>query len=81
MLLDPDNRHTWPDQTPEDGKAKAREAEALKPCPFCGGEATYYRPAPGGVSMWVYCRECSGIGPTADTAEKARAAWNRRKEA
>lgn len=52
--------------------------EALKPCPFCGGEAGKY-------SMWqnwtesnaVICRECGAV-VIGESISKAIAAWNRR---
>lgn len=53
---------------------------ALKPCPFCGGEAVM-RKAPTIAPMWyVECTNC-GIH-TPDTRDKGYVAreWNRRAE-
>ena len=50
------------------------EREALKPCPFCGGEAIY------GFNFnaeWVECTDC-GVDVVCDTFDEAAAAWNRR---
>ena len=47
----------------------------LKPCPFCGGEASIYEEIPGGYI--VQCHDCCGqIGIM--TREHAIAAWNAR---
>lgn len=55
-----------------------KEIEALKPCPFCGGEAEI-DPRFGAVS--VDCKSCfSGAGPH-DTEAEAIAAWNTRQAA
>jgi len=52
-----------------------REGLALKPCPFCGGDAqqcsgTYY--------YWCVCSECGAEGPLDGNEGLAIAAWNRR---
>ena len=49
----------------------------LKPCPFCGGEASIYEEIPGGYI--VQCHDCCGqIGIM--TIEHAIAAWNARAD-
>lgn len=57
----------------------------LKPCPFCGGEATFEEVKHGDTSNWtVGCEdedgECYGYQSLTSFARKAeaRAAWNRR---
>jgi hypothetical protein len=51
----------------------------LLPCPFCGGEAEWAKPA----AYSVYCankKQCHGIAlATGATLEEAIAAWNRRQ--
>ena len=51
----------------------------LKPCPFCGGEASkrlFY-----GGRYGVYCDECSSrVGGLCDTEAEAIEAWNTRAE-
>ena len=55
--------------------------EALRPCPFCGGEAQPALVQGGGIE-WaqVECvsRECGAVGPTPATEAEAIAAWNAR---
>lgn len=65
----------------------------LKPCPFCGGEATLekleprlYRPLCNGVYS-IACYSCDlnfgydlDYGGTFETEEEAAEAWNRRAE-
>jgi Lar family restriction alleviation protein len=54
------------------------ETVKLKPCPFCGGEATVME-AVGEV--WVKCSEChSSNGVSTGDRARAIAAWNTRKE-
>ena len=65
--------------------------EALKPCPFCGGEAVLgelpaitFRPDDDGSdpSTWfVYCSKCEGGLPPGYVREEAIAAWNTRADA
>lgn len=45
-------------------------SDALKPCPFCGGEADF-------DSVWLFCVKC-GVGYEGDDKPKLRKAWNRR---
>lgn len=63
----------------------------LKPCPFCGGEASEVinileadpEMALAGVTEdnWkVLCLKCLGCGGIRRTAEEAIEAWNRRAE-
>lgn len=49
----------------------------LKPCPFCGGEASIYHLSVGKHS-YVKCRGCSEGSPIKPTEEQAITAWNRR---
>ena len=52
--------------------------EKLKPCPFCGGEATANESSwRGWWHGWVICKNC---GATIDkpTKEETIEAWNRR---
>lgn len=51
----------------------------LKPCPFCGGEASVLEL--NGFSMsryFVSCDTCSASGDHRETEEAAIEAWNRR---
>jgi Lar family restriction alleviation protein len=59
-------------------------ADALRPCPFCGGEATLGETRAGGLHWWhVRCEACDIDGPSGLDATKAKAiaAWNTRVEA
>lgn len=49
--------------------------DALKPCPFCGGEARF-----DDMEMQVQCttRSCTGQARMFDTAAQAITAWNTR---
>ncbi len=48
---------------------------ALKPCPFCGGEAV----VTGGARFTTArCRPCDAFGPLCDSVDAAVDAWNRR---
>ena len=56
--------------------------DKIKPCPFCGGEASYCYHM---ELSWVQCSKCRTIGQRyadereqRDGREKAIAAWNRR---
>ncbi len=51
-------------------------SEELKPCPFCGGEATHSVGKKGDGSDWHYveCIVCGGMA-------ESPAAWNRRADA
>lgn len=58
-------------------------ASELKPCPFCGSEATVSdrAPSPDGRTMyWAFCfkRGCHGNHSSYSDREDAIAAWNRR---
>ena len=48
----------------------------LKPCPFCGGEASMYIAYDDGY--YVCCDECGCGLPVYNTEEEAIEAWNRR---
>ena len=51
----------------------------LKPCPFCGGEATFMRYSAG--SIGAGCRKCAIMFFVLNGNElKAAEAWNRRAE-
>ena len=59
------------------------QAEALKPCPFCGGnDARVSRGAPGGFFVWHKCGwggfASEMFGYRFETEAEAVAAWNRR---
>ena len=66
------------------------KAEALAPCPFCGGEATFSEGKTGDGKPWHYveCSECEAMGPGVSYADHNIAvksvladAWNRRAAA
>lgn len=56
----------------------------LKPCPFCGGEASvstgYQNTTPPTALRYVECIECAAASDMLDTEEEAIAMWNRRHE-
>lgn len=61
---------------------------ALKPCPFCGGEAEYFKRTNAGAvadwcgasQHWVCCvGECNNQTCLHETPEQAIAAWNKRQ--
>jgi Lar family restriction alleviation protein len=58
--------------------------EPLKPCPFCGGKATFYDyqyKSPPPDLYWVACNECGvDTHDGSDSQEAAIAAWNRRTD-
>ena len=58
--------------------------ERLKPCPFCGGEASIdwsYHLCAAPVTYNVECRRCTAkIEYPYDSEEEAVMAWNRRAE-
>lgn len=49
----------------------------LKPCPFCGGKASFYNDF---GEMFIQCENCLSRGPLVYTPQKAIKAWNRRAE-
>jgi len=52
--------------------------EKLKPCPFCGGEATI-QGSEKGKCCWAMCGGClSARGGNCATEEEAVEAWNKR---
>ena len=54
------------------------ETTELKPCPFCGGDASFY--SLGKYDKEVYCGNCGTVSDIYETAQKAIEAWNRRDE-
>jgi Lar family restriction alleviation protein len=48
-------------------------SEALKPCPFCGGDAEYNEGQSGDHKPWYYyaCSECEAMQPYVSEAEKS----------
>ena len=55
---------------------KRSETTDLRPCPFCGGKATYWRESIG--MCYIRCTECSATGPFDKNKDVAIADWNRR---
>ena len=53
-------------------------SKKLKPCPFCGSEATLYEYRWWGISYGVECTKCDAILEGYSTKEEAIEAWNRR---
>ena len=57
----------------------------LKPCPFCGGNPSFYQIFSNGRKVWkVMCGksvDCCAILNEYDTKEKAIDAWNNRSSA
>lgn len=51
----------------------------LKPCPFCGGEASINRPS-GRMLFCVVCDDCDANSGYYFTEEDAARAWNSRAE-
>lgn len=49
----------------------------LKPCPFCGGEATLTKNEKSGV-FYVFCKECLRYGVGDKISQKAVEYWNAR---
>lgn len=54
----------------------AMTEQKLKPCPFCGGEASIYVAYDDGYC--VCCDECGCCLPVYNTEEDAIREWNRR---
>ena len=54
------------------------DSEALKPCPFCGGEAKYYYYTPRDHN--IECESCSNGTCLHETKAEAVTAWNTRVE-
>lgn len=60
------------------GKSKTPPADALRPCPFCGGEAKVSH-TDNDLYHWAHCTSCDMTMKSATrTDAEARAAWNRR---
>lgn len=55
----------------------------MKPCPFCGGNATAIFLSPSSSDYYeawiVRCSFCSALGPEASTKENAVTKWNTRE--
>lgn len=50
---------------------------SLKPCPFCGNEATIF----GRKAVWfVKCKECGTTQFVGNTKKRVVEAWNRRAD-
>jgi Lar family restriction alleviation protein len=58
----------------------------LKPCPFCGGEAEFFKDVTfkaetgeqvGEIKFFVWCTNCSAL-VSGDNKQEAFEAWNRR---
>ena len=62
--------------------AQMREAAALLPCPFCGGEAYLSEDASHSRAYFIGCNveDCFGEIHWEQTKAAAIAAWNRRAE-
>lgn len=61
------------------------EPKNLKPCPFCGGEASYKIPDPqNGYDVgWIGCKKCRcfmNFYNNTRGINEATEAWNRRAE-
>ena len=54
------------------------DSEALKPCPFCGGEAKYYYYTPRDHN--IECESCSNGTCLHETKAEAITAWNTRAD-
>lgn len=53
----------------------------LKPCPFCGGEASKERFIDIACWLWhISCKKCMSVCQFGKTEKQAVAAWNTRKE-
>lgn len=53
------------------------KTQKLKPCPFCGGDASYlYKQS--STTWYVFCGECESSGAESYSENDAIAAWNRR---
>ena len=63
--------------TPNTAAVEQFDAEALLPCPFCGGEAELRS---GGTWRWVHCLTCGADGPTDIHKSVAVAGWNKRAQ-
>lgn len=59
-------------------REKKNVNDALKSCPFCGGEAKYLMPT--NDLHTVQCIHCAIGTPYSSRKEKSIAAWNRRAE-
>lgn len=59
---------------------EATVTQALKPCPFCGGESWAIN-SPVSPSIAIMCRSCGATGGLRDTEAEAIAAWNTRTAA
>jgi len=58
-------------------------SDLLKPCPFCGGEATIERKGTARQSMIIACTNCGGRHESGDVVgltPSSRYAWNNRYE-
>lgn len=67
----------WIRRAAEDAAIAGGDERALKPCPFCGGEAS--TEANFGSEWWVQCKECNASHGAIDASPaEAETRWNRR---
>lgn len=52
----------------------------LKPCPFCGGEASIERVGANRVSMKISCKDCGCSVESSETWINENSQWNTRAE-
>lgn len=67
---------------------RVKDVEALRPCPFCGGDSLAKLPndraSAGNVGQacldvfYVHCEGCGCDGPVAESESESIAAWNQR---
>jgi Lar family restriction alleviation protein len=57
-----------------------KQAEELKPCPFCGGEGKIEYDYYDSPLYWVQCVNCSSVTNTFLTEAEAITAWNTRTD-
>lgn len=46
----------------------------VRPCPYCGSERLTL--ANGSNLSWVFCKNCTSMGPSCENAEEAVKTWN-----
>lgn len=50
----------------------------LRPCPFCGGSASFARHGTARQSCVVTCDQCGCSHESGDVGERSGTSWNRR---